>query len=120
MESESKRQIMVCPFRNEPCVDGHTKSMGENEDGIQRKCRFWIHVSGKDPQSMNQVDWFDCAIAWTPTLLIENAQMLRHNTASVDKTANIFFEALPSEAKERVAAALTAPAAGTDVKLLDK
>lgn len=120
MENEMKRQVMVCPFLKEPCIDGHAKSMGENADGVLRKCRFWIHVAGKDPQSMNQIDWFDCAIAWLPTLLIENAQMIRHNTASVDKTANIFFEALPAEAKERVAVSLTAPDIGTEVKLLNK
>jgi len=106
----------------EKCVEGHTKSMGEDPNGVQHKCRFWIHVAGKDPQSFNQIDWFDCAIAWMPTLLIENAQMIRHNTASVDKTANIFFEALPAEAKERVAISLTSTQTEpqqTDIKQLE-
>ena len=123
MESESKRQVMMCPHWQEACVDGHTKSMGETEDGVIRRCRFWVHVAGKDPQSFKQLDWFDCAIAWMPTLLIENAQMIRHNTASVDKTANIFFEALPAEAKERVAISLTTASgpevASPDVKQLE-
>lgn len=109
MESESKRHVMMCPHWKEACVEGHTKSMGESAEGVQYKCRYWIHVSGKDPQTLNQIDWFDCADAWVPTLLIENAQMVRQNTASVDKTANIFFEALPAEAKDRVALSLTTP-----------
>lgn len=119
MESEIKRQILMCPYYKEACIDGHTKSMGETADGVQYKCRFWVHVAGKDPQSFNQIDWFDCSIAWMPTLLIENAQMIRHNTASVDKTANIFFEALPSDAKERVAISLTVPSVPSNVKQLE-
>ena len=107
MESEIKRQVMICPHYKEPCVNGHTKSMGEDANGTPHICRFWIHVSGKDPQSTKQLDWFDCATSWLPVLLIENAQMIRQNTASVDKTANIFYEALPADVRERVALTYT-------------
>ena len=50
----------ICPLLNKLCVEG--------------KCRFWIHVVGKNPATGAAVDNFDCAVAWLPILLIDAAR----------------------------------------------
>jgi hypothetical protein len=60
-------------------------------DCVEKKCRFWTHLYGKDPQSDQTIDKFGCAIEFLPVLLVENAQMIRHAAASTDKVANQVF-----------------------------
>lgn len=55
---------------------------------IERDCKFWIKLKGKDPQSLNEVDHWDCAISWMPILLIEGTQANSFTTASIDKLVN--------------------------------
>jgi hypothetical protein len=38
------------------------------------KCKWNIRVRGMDPQSGQEIDREDCAIAWIPTLLIDTAR----------------------------------------------
>ena len=102
MQNESERKRLVCPIFKEICKDGHCKSMGEDTDGCQNLCRWWVHVVGKDPQSNKDIDWFDCAISWLPTLAIEQSQTTRQLTASVDKTANTFFGALDEKTQQKI------------------
>lgn len=64
----------TCPLLNDIC--------------IEHKCRFWIHVQGMNPQSGATVDHWDCAIAWLPILLIENANEQRKTSASVHSFRN--------------------------------
>ncbi len=72
MFGESKEP--TCPLLRGPC--------------IEKKCKFWTHLYGKNPQSDQTVDKFGCAIEFLPILLIENAQMIRQAAASTDKVAN--------------------------------
>jgi len=53
-----------------------------------KTCRLWIHMYGKDPQTEKVYDQFDCADAWLTVTTVEQAQMSRFTTASVDKVAN--------------------------------
>jgi hypothetical protein len=55
---------------------------------IESKCKFWVHLYGKDPQKDALIDKFDCAVAFLPILLVENSQMIRQAAASTDKVAN--------------------------------
>lgn len=64
----------TCPLMRGPCIES--------------KCKFWVHLLGKNPQSDSTVDRFDCAVSWLPILLIENAQTVRQVAASTDKVAN--------------------------------
>jgi len=79
----------ACPLNGQSCIDGIRDDFPV-DPSTNRKitCRWWQHLFGKDPQSEKQIDTFDCAIAWLPTVVIEGAQMSRHTTASVDKLAN--------------------------------
>lgn len=51
-------------------------------------CKWYIHVRGKDPQSEQEIDWFDCAHAWGPTLMLEQAQQQRQTGAAVESFRN--------------------------------
>lgn len=64
----------VCPLFNAPC--------------LEHKCRWYIHLLGKNPQDGNPIDKFDCAIAFLPILLIENAQQGRQAGAAVESMRN--------------------------------
>ena len=45
----------LCPLLKEPC--------------IEHKCKFYVHLLGKDPQVDRTIDTWDCSIAWIPILL---------------------------------------------------
>ena len=103
MQNEIERKKMMCPLFREICINGFCKSMGEDmQTGERPICRWWVHIVGKDPQSNKDLDWFDCSIAWLPTLAIEQSQTTRMLTASVDKTANTFFNALDENTQKKI------------------
>jgi uncharacterized protein YecA (UPF0149 family) len=54
----------------------------------EHKCRLYVQVIGKHPQTAADVSEHACAFQWLPMLLIENAKEQRHTTASVDKFNN--------------------------------
>lgn len=51
-------------------------------------CRWHIQLRGVNPNTGQEVDERDCAIAWLPVLLVENSQQQRHTAASVDSFRN--------------------------------
>ena len=55
---------------------------------MRDKCAFWVHLIGKNPQTGQDVDEFNCSIAWLPTLLIENAKNVAHNQAAIEDFRN--------------------------------
>ena len=113
MQDKIDRKYCICPLIKEMCVNGHTKSMGSDEKtGEAYVCRWWTHIVGKDPQSEKQIDWFDCAIAWLPTIGIEQSQMIRQNSSGLDKTANVIFEALNPKTQQKILQ-------GSEVKLIE-
>lgn len=64
----------ICPLMKGPC--------------LEHGCHFYVHLTGLNPQTGLAQDEWNCAIAWLPMLLIENANETRKNSASVDKVAN--------------------------------
>jgi len=72
-----------CPLTSEmlECKDGW-------REGAKRQCRWWQHLYGKDPQSEQMIDKWDCAVPWIPITTIETSQMSKQTSASVDKVAN--------------------------------
>lgn len=63
-----------CPFIKEECV------------GL--KCALFTRVQGYDTNTGNQVDEYQCAIAWMPMLLIENSGQQRQTGAAVESFRN--------------------------------
>lgn len=51
-------------------------------------CKWYVLVRGKHPQSEQQIDEWNCAMAWIPILLIENAQTSRGQTQALESFRN--------------------------------
>lgn len=64
----------LCPLLKKPC--------------ITHGCKFYTHVTGIHPQTGQPLDHWDCAVAWLPVMLTENARMTRNVGASVDSMRN--------------------------------
>ena len=62
-----------------PLIQGDCKKL---------ECVWFTRVAGKDPNTGKQVDEYGCAVAWLPTLLIENAQQSRQAGAAVESFRN--------------------------------
>ena len=67
---------LVCPL--------HRKAMVK----VCHTCPMWVQVRGKNPQSSEEVDQWNCSLAWLPVLMIENSQMQRQTNASIDSFRN--------------------------------
>jgi|TARA_Y100000034_G_C6854307_1_gene387969 hypothetical protein len=51
-------------------------------------CKFFMQVIGKNPQTGQEVNQWDCAITWLPTLLIEGSQQTRQAGAAIESFRN--------------------------------
>lgn len=71
---DEKNQKPICPLLNGPC--------------IEHKCMFWTKLIGEDPQTRKAYDQWGCAIAWLPIMLVENAQMTRQGSSTVQEFRN--------------------------------
>jgi hypothetical protein len=71
----------ICPL--------HKQDMSK----VCHKCPLWVHIRGKNPQSEDSVDFWNCSLAWLPTLLIENSQMQRQTGAAVESFRNDMVDA---------------------------
>ena len=80
MATEKK---IICPLMNKECIED-----GSIVNGELHGCKFWIKVKGTHPQTGTEIDEGDCAISWNPILLINNTQMQRQTTASIESFRN--------------------------------
>lgn len=67
---------LVCPL--------HKKKMSE----VCHKCPWWVHVRGRNPNTGEEVDQWNCAIAWGPMLAVNTAQQARETGAAVESFRN--------------------------------
>jgi hypothetical protein len=67
---------LMCPL--------HKKDMSE----VCHKCPWWTLIRGKNPQSEEMIDQWQCAIAMLPMLLVENAQQSRGVGAAMETFRN--------------------------------
>ena len=72
---------MTCPL--------HRKDMSK----VCHKCPWWTQVRGQDPSTGKEIDTWSCAIAFLPTLLIENSRQSRSGAAATESFRNEFVEA---------------------------
>ena len=54
----------------------------------EHKCKFYIQVLGKNPQTGHDVSEWNCAITWLPMLLIEGSQQTRQTGAAIESFRN--------------------------------
>jgi hypothetical protein len=80
----AKDAKIICPMMGgEECVED-----GAIRNGELVKCRFWIQVQGRHPQTGETVNNGDCAMAWMPILMIENSKVNRETGAAVESMRN--------------------------------
>lgn len=97
----AKDAKIICPLMHgEECVED-----GAIRNGELVKCRFWVNIIGKDPQTGKEIDNGDCAMAWTPVLLIENSKVNRETGAAVESFRNEMVKANDSSQQILLAAA---------------
>ena len=59
---------------------------------VCHKCPWWTQIRGTNPNTGEPVDRWQCAIAWLPILLIENAQMQHQTGAAMESFRNHMVE----------------------------
>lgn len=52
------------------------------------QCRLWVRLRGQNPQSGQEMDREDCALAWLPILLVENSQRQWQTSQAVESFRN--------------------------------
>jgi len=67
-------QATFCPLVKGPCK--------------KLECLWFIKLQGKNPNTGAEVDEYNCAVAWLPFLLVENAQQSRQTGAAVESFRN--------------------------------
>jgi hypothetical protein len=63
------------------------------KDCVGLTCAWYTRVQGYDMNSGNQVDSYECAIAWLPMLLIENSGQQKQTGAAVESFRNEMVKA---------------------------
>ena len=58
------------------------------KDCMGIKCSWFTQMRGTNPNTGKEVDEWGCAIAWLPTLLVENSQQQRQTGAAVESFRN--------------------------------
>jgi len=54
----------------------------------EHKCKFYIQVIGMNPNTGQDVNEWNCAVAWLPMLLIEGSQQTRQAGAAIESFRN--------------------------------
>ena len=59
----------------------------------EHKCKFFIQVIGKNPQTGQDVSDWNCAVTWLPMLLIEGSQQTRQAGSAIESFRNEMVKA---------------------------
>jgi hypothetical protein len=54
----------------------------------QLECAWFLKITGKNPNTGEDVDDWGCSMAWMPILMIENSQQQRSTGAAVESFRN--------------------------------
>tara|TARA_R100000655_G_scaffold102108_1_gene147743 strand:- start:1247 stop:1492 length:246 start_codon:yes stop_codon:yes gene_type:complete len=54
----------------------------------KHKCKFFIQIVGKNPNTGENINQFDCAVSWLPILLIEGSQQTRQTGSAIESFRN--------------------------------
>lgn len=60
----------------------------EAKDNKIYRCRWFVKLRGKDPQSNQEIDEFRCAMEWMPILSVEHSLFERQTGAAVETFRN--------------------------------
>ncbi|WAK01871.1 hypothetical protein [Methylobacter sp. YRD-M1] len=71
--------VKVCPLGSK---------CREIKDNKIYECAWFVKLAGTNPQTGEEIDEWGCAMAWTPILLVENANTNRGQTAAIESFRN--------------------------------
>lgn len=54
----------------------------------QLECAWFVQLRGINPNTGQEIDEWGCAIAWSPILMVENAQQQRQTAAAIESFRN--------------------------------
>ena len=82
--------LMRAPQSPAPNGFGHAPTPPNDAPApcIEHRCRWYIQLLGKNPQTGEAVPEWGCAVEFLPLLLIENAQQVRHFSGAVESARN--------------------------------
>lgn len=60
--------------------------IGDECKGLE--CKFFVALRGKNPNTGENVDEWDCSIKWLPMLMIENSSQTSKTTAAIESFRN--------------------------------
>jgi hypothetical protein len=63
------------------------------KDCVEKKCAWYMHIRGMDPNTGKDVDHWGCSVSWMPMLLIENSQQQRSTSSAVESFRNEMVKA---------------------------
>jgi hypothetical protein len=70
----------------------HTCPLGSEcetaENKVIKRCAWYTKIVGTDPNTGKEIEDWGCAMAWLPTLLINNANQARATSAAVESFRN--------------------------------
>lgn len=78
------------------------------KDCVGLSCAWFARVQGRDMNTGNQVDEYQCAIAWMPMLLIENSGQQRQTGAAVESFRNEMVKSNETSQKVLLASLMAA------------
>ena len=70
----NKSSVKLCPLIRKPC--------------LKHACEYYVSIRGKNPQTGEEVDGWDCVNKWLPMLLIENSRQQCQTGAAVESFRN--------------------------------
>ena len=55
---------------------------------VKHKCNFYLQVLGRNPNTGQEVNEWNCAVSWLPMLLIEGSQQTRQAGSAIESFRN--------------------------------
>ena len=66
------------------CPLGSVCDSIDKERGVIKRCRWWTKVTGKHPQSEQDIEEWNCAMSWMPMMQVEVAQTNRSQSQAIE------------------------------------
>jgi hypothetical protein len=76
----------------------------EVKDGKIQRCAWYVPIQGPHPQTGEQMDKFDCSMAWMPLLTLEVSKWTYSTGGAVESFRNQMMEANKASAQMLLAA----------------
>ena len=86
--------VYTCPLGSECETAKKDESTGKMK---LYRCRWYVKMRGKDPQSDNEIDEFRCSMEWMPLLQVEHSLFDRQTGAAVESLRNNVIDTMSQQ-----------------------